>query len=365
VNFFSNIEQFLKDKGYPAYRLQQLYTNIFQNRIVDFDSMTDLPKLLRAELKEQFNSVLDITDSTLQIESFKEESDTIDESANVEKVLLEFNNGDRVEAVNMLHRENSNKWSSLCISSQVGCALGCKFCATGQIGFKRNLTLDEIIYQPLYFFLHGEVIHNILFMGMGEPLLNETVFDAIKFFTQKRTFNIGMRSISVSTVGIVPALEKLINEFPQINIAFSLHNPFNNERKELMPITNQYSIEEVMNVLDKHIEKNKRKVFIAYTLLAGINDSLRHAKELVSLIKARGKNSYLYHVNIVPFNRVSIGNVSFKPTGILQSDKFIGVLNSNNINYTIRKSFGRNIDGACGQLYARYVKTCYNLIDKL
>ena len=163
-------------------------------------------------------------------------------------------------------------------------------------------------------------------MGMGEPLLNETVFEAIKFFTHKRTFNIGMRSISVSTVGIVPELKKLINEFPQINIAFSLHNPFNSEREKIMPITQQYPIEKVFEVLDRHIEKNKRKVFIAYTLLDGVNDSVSHARELVSLIRNRGNNSYLYHINIVPFNKVTINDIAFKTSPYKRTESFINVL---------------------------------------
>lgn len=342
MDFFANIEQFLKDREYPPYRLQQLYTNIFQNKLSDFELMSDIPKVLREELKEQFNTVLDITDIKSQKDS------------QVEKVLLQFHDQEKIEAVNMLHDNEGKKWNSLCISSQVGCALGCKFCATGQIGFKRNLTLDEIIYQPLYFFLNGETIHNILFMGMGEPLLNDKILDAIRFFNQKRTFNIGFRHISVSTVGIIPGLEKLITEFPQINIAFSLHNPFNNEREKIMPITKQYPIEKVLAVLDKHIEKNKRKVFIAYTFLDGINDTIRHAKGLVDLIKQRANLSYLYHINIVPFNKVHIGGVEYIGSKQGSRDCFLGILNDSNIPFTIRKSFGENIDGACGQLYAKY-----------
>lgn len=345
MNFFAKIEQFLKDNGYPSYRLQQLYTNIFQNKLSDFSNMTDIPKILREELKTQFNTVLDIVDVKLQKDS------------QVEKVLLQFQDQARIEAVNMLHDGEDKKWNSLCISSQVGCALGCKFCATGAIGFIRNLTLDELIYQPLYFLLNNRIIHNILFMGMGEPLLNDKIFEAIRFFTQKRTFNIGMRHISVSTVGIIPGLERLIAEFPQINIAFSLHNPFNNEREKIMPITNQYPIEKVLTVLDKHIEKNKRKIFIAYTLLDGINDSIRHAKGLVDLIKQRGDRSYLYHVNIVPFNKVRIGKTEYIGSKQSNREKFVGILNNNNIPYTIRKSFGENIDAACGQLYAKYAQT--------
>jgi 23S rRNA (adenine-C8)-methyltransferase len=259
----------------------------------------------------------------------------------------------RIETVKMKFK-GKRKWESLCLSSQVGCSLGCVFCATGKIGLRRNLTPDEIIDQLLYFHLQADNIHSLSFMGMGEPLVNPATFTAIKAFTDKKLFRFSQRRISVSTVGIVPGIKRLTEEFPRVNIAFSLHTPFQRQREELIPVARQYSIEEIMTVLDEHIRRNKRKVFLSYMMLEGINDTPKHLKALKNLVKGRGKISYLYHVNLISYNPAFRVREGFQGSERKTREWFKKELEKARINVTVRQSFGTEIHAACGQLYAKY-----------
>lgn len=339
---FDEIEEFLNLKSEPNYRFTQVVNGIFKQRAGDFEEITALPETLKRELKEKFGPILTLT--------------PIDEkkSHQAVKVLFELRDGERIEAVKMEFKGKKEEWESLCISSQVGCNLGCAFCATGKIGLKRNLTPDEIIDQPLYFHSQGDNIYSISLMGMGEPLMNPATFTAIKTLTDKRLFGFSQRRISVSTVGIVPGIKRLTEEFPQINIAFSLHTPFEEQRGELIPISTQYSIEEVMVVLDDHIKKNKRKVFLPYMMLKGINDSPEHLEALKDLIKGRGKIFYLYHVNLIRYNPAPGVGKEFQGSERETIEWFRKELEKARINVTVRQSFGTEIHAACGQLYAKY-----------
>eukprot|EP00375_Theileria_parva_P001759 XP_764434.1 hypothetical protein [Theileria parva strain Muguga] len=218
---FNTIVKYLKDNSVPKYRLSQIFNSIYRNKTSNFLSMYHLPKILRDGLHDNFNG------SLLSLTPVSESS-----CDRAKKVLFQNQDGSRIEAV-LLH---FNTHKSLCISSQVGCSFACSFCATGKIGLKRNLTMDEITDQVLYFQQLGHKIDSISFMGMGEPLSNPNVFRAISVLTDKRYFGLSPRRINVSTVGILPGIKKLNKEFPYVNLAYSLHSPFTEERNEMVPI---------------------------------------------------------------------------------------------------------------------------------
>lgn len=334
---FDRIRDFIIENGLPRYRFDQITHAIFNQRIGEFERITTLPKHLRKELSQEFG------DTILSIRPVAES-----ESEQAAKVLFELPDGHRVEAVRMIYKAG---WKSFCISSQSGCGFGCSFCATGAIGLKRNLTADEITDQVLYFHLQGHKIDSISFMGMGEPFANPATFTALRTLTDKALFGLSPRRITISTIGIIPGIKRLTEEFPQVNLTFSLHSPFNEQRNELVPLNRSYPIEEVMQALDEHIKRTRRKVYIAYIMLRGVNDTPAHAKALISLLRGRGRWHYLYHINLIRYNP-AVG--AYKCSDKKTIDRFRQQLKSAGINVTLRQSFGVNIDAACGQLYGRY-----------
>ncbi|MDZ7586324.1 MAG: hypothetical protein U0946_01100, partial [Patescibacteria group bacterium] len=218
---------------------------------------------------------------------------------------------------------------------------------------KKNLTGEEISDQVLYFKANNLPVKSIAFMGMGELLINlDNVFAALRIIIDPLYLGFSQRRISLSTVGIVPGIQQLTRTFPQVNLAFSLHSPFPEQRLALMPITKIYSIDLVMKALDKHICLTNKRVFLAYVFLAGVNDSISHAKELVKLIRKRGKFAYLYHVNLIRYNPGSTLMKFAKPTS-KKIEVFRQILRQNGIKHTLRQSFGVNIAAACGQLVGR------------
>lgn len=339
---FKQIKKYLKKNKHPSYRWDQITTAIFEQGIIDFKNMTTLPKDLRTELTNKFNNVL-------ALKPLKKAT-----SDQATKVLFELEDGERIETVKMKFHNEERDWDSLCISSQVGCNLGCSFCATGQIGLKRNLTADEIVSQPLFFIHQGDQLNSISFMGMGEPLVNPNIFGALELLTNKKLFNFSQRRLSISTVGIVPQLKKLIKEYEQINIAFSLHTPFQEQREEIMPISKKFPIDEVMSVLDQHIRQNNRKVFIPYLMLRGVNDSMEHAQALRELILKRKEIAYLYHINLIHYHSTQNSQIDYKSSDEERINQFKQVFENSRIGVSVRQSFGQNIEAACGQLYAEY-----------
>lgn len=334
------IQAFLIENSVPDYRFRQITHAIFEEGIGKFESMGTIPRELRVALRERFGS---------DVLSIKPVAHS--ESEQVEKVLFELSDGRRIEAVRMKYK---NDWESFCISSQAGCGLACAFCATGAIGFKRNLTPDEITDQVLYFHLLGHNIDSISFMGMGEPLANPQVFPALQNLTDKALFRLSPRRITVSTVGVIPGIRQLTEKFPQVNLVFSLHSPFNEQRNELVPLNRRYPIDDVIMALDDHIDKTHRQVSIAYLLIRGVNDTDAHAQGVISLLKARGPRSYLYHVNVIRYNPAVGAPREYASPDRKTVDHFISALKSAGINVTLRQSFGVDVDAACGQLYARY-----------
>lgn len=329
---FLKINEFLKDE--PDYRLKQVKKAVFSDLIKDWDENTTLPKDLRQELSEKF-----------PIEELKEEKVLISKDGNTKKIVFKLKEGFLIESVLMKHQD---KRRTVCVSSQVGCKIGCEFCATGQQGFKRNLSLSEIVDQILHFARilkkFSEKINNIVFMGMGEPFLDyDNVLGAIRVVNDKDGLNVGARHISISTAGITEGIEKLAKEPLQINLAISLHAPTDKLRLELMPINKNYPIEKILFAVDNYIKNTKRRVMFEYLMIDGVNDSEKEAKELALLLKKT-----LYFVNLISFNPV--GHSEFKPSPGFKIEKFKEVLENSGITVTQRHRFGREIKAACGQL---------------
>jgi len=342
-NKYRRIKEFLREHNTPNFRMKQILNAIFKERINKFNEMNVLPKSLRNILIKEFG------ESILGVVPLIEQH-----SEQVTKILFEISGNEKIETVNMKYKAG---WESFCISSQCGCNFGCTFCATGDIGLKRNLTSDEITDQILHFYLQDHSIDSISFMGMGEALANAQVFDALDVLTDPTLFALSPRRISISTIGIIPSIKKLTLNYPQVNLTFSLHSPFNQQRSKLMPINDRYPLLDVMDTLDEHIRTTSRKVYIAYIMLPGVNDSIDHAKEIVSLLKGRYKEGRLYHVNLIRYNQTVSSPFSFGEVDENHVINFYKRLKSSGIKVTIRSQFGIDIDAACGQLYGNYQKS--------
>lgn len=337
---YKRIKAYLTKMGEPAYRYKQVTHAIFKNRVDEFDQITTIPKRLRSALAKEFGgTILDIAPITSSY------------TRQAAKTLFALPDQHRVEAVAMQYQAG---WHSYCISSQSGCGFGCVFCATGAIGLNRNLSADEITDQILFFHLNGRPIDSISLMGMGEALANPETFAALNTFTDKNLFGLSPRRITVSTIGVVPKMQRLTKEYPQVNLTFSLHSPFNHQRNQLIPLNHKYPIEEVMAVLDEHIRRSRRKVYVAYLLLAGVNDSLAHAHALAALLKERSRQTYLYHVNLIRHNPAVGIPIPFERPSEEDIAAFQALLTSEGIKVTTRQSFGKEIQAACGQLYGNY-----------
>lgn len=320
-------------KGEPKYRTAQVHKLIFSDFVENWQEATILPKNLRNKLDRGFHL-------EIKVRLFRsKDQKTV-------KALIYLEDGLATEAVLMTH---SKKRNSICVSSQVGCPLGCKFCATGKMGFKRNLTTEEIINQVLLFGRllkkDNEKITNIVFMGMGEPFLNyDNVLEAIKILNDKDKFNLGTRRISVSTAGLPEQIKRFADKNFEVNLAVSLHAPNDKLRSNLMPVNRGYPIKKVLESVNEYIKKTGRKVMFEYILLKDINDSAAAAEELSRLM-----NHPLYHLNLIPYNPTG----DFKSSDIQTINKFKSVLRTHNIRFTQRFRFGVDIEAACGQLAAR------------
>jgi len=327
----------------PRYRLGQVKKALFQDLIKNWQEAAVLPLSLREELNKK--CPIETSAKTF-----------ISKDKNTIKALLTLKDDLKIETVLMRHKDKRN---TVCVSSQVGCPLNCSFCATGKIGFKRNLEVWEIVEQVLFFASYlkkiKEKITNIVFMGMGEPFLNyQNVIGAIKILNDKEGFNLGARHFSISTVGIVEGIEKLAKEELQINLAISLHAPNDELRSKLMPINKKYPIKKILNAIDDYIAKTRRRVMFEYIMINNLNDSEENAKTLAKLMKKP-----LYFVNLISYNftRRSLGEGG--PTGIFKSSsssrikKFKEILEKEGVIVTQRYRFGKDIEGACGQLVAK------------
>ncbi len=321
----------------PAFRLKQIKKAVFGDLIENWDEATTLPLVLRENLQ-----------ANCPISELEAEKTLVSEDGKTVKILFLTKDGSKIESVLMKHIDARN---TVCVSSQVGCSVGCQFCATGQLGFKRNLSDSEIVDQVLYFarFLKkdGAKVTNVVFMGMGEPFLNyENVLSAIKILNDKGGFNLGARHISVSTVGIVEGIQKFTEENLQVNLAVSLHAASNTLRSKLVPLNKIYPIEAILTAVNDYIKKTRRRVMFEYLMIAEINDSEKDARDLAKLLKRP-----LYFVNLISYN--SAGHCKFKPSPGWKIKKFKEILERAGLTVTQRYEFGKEIKGACGQLAAR------------
>lgn len=345
------IKQVLLANGEPNYRFGQVCSFIFKEPVKKYSEIFNISKKLRDDLITALG-----TDEILSLKKLHEVS-----GDQVKKFLFSTNDGERIESVLMYYKpqkEDRRKdfHISLCVSTQVGCAMGCKFCTTGNlVGLKRNLSADEIVDQILYFKKEGIEIDSVFFSGMGEPFANPNIFDALNMLIGKDYLGMSARKFSISTVGIVPKIQELTEKFPQVNLALSLHFPTNDLRLKYMPVNKAFDLDKVMDTLKNHVVKTNRKVFIAYVMLKDVNDSLEYAQHLVNLIKAQKEHAYLFHVNLIEFHKGSTKEF-FECSTKEQINLFKEYLNKNGISVTIRKNFGEEIEAACGQLYAQYNK---------
>jgi len=331
----NNLEKVLAEE--PKYRLSQAKEAIYKNFISNWEEATFFTKSLRDKLNQE--CPMEINADVLV--SKKEDS---------VKARITLRDGLQIETVLMRHEDGRN---TVCVSSQVGCPLGCLFCATGKMGFKRNLTSEEILEQVVFFsrYLKQEdkQVTNVTYMGMGEPFLNyENVLKSVKVLNDYKYFNIGVRSLSVSTAGIIEGIEKLSQEDLHINLAISLHAPNQKLRSSLMPISKKYTLEEVLEAVEQYVEKTKRKVMFEYILIKDVNDSDECVRELAKIM-----NKKLYFVNLILYNAThSTGSGQagfFKPSNAERVKKFRDILEELGIRYTQRYRFGDDIQAACGQ----------------
>ena len=318
----SELEDLMAQMGATKFRAKQIHNWIYAKSVSSIDEMTNLSK----DFREQLKQVAAVTESKIKVKQVSSDGTL--------KYLIEYPDGECVETVLMRFDNRANL--TACVSSQVGCAVNCSFCATGKGGFKRNLTYQEIIEQVLSIQRDtGLKVTNIVFMGQGEPLLNlNNVLKALEIFNND--FQIGARRITISTSGIIPGIKRLAEMDLQSTLAISLHAPNHKLRAELMPIENKYPIDELKNALIDYVEKTGRRITIEYILIHGFNDTQEVAKELAILLRGIKCN-----INLIPYNSV-IENDYKKPSKYL--------LEHSGKKVTVRLERGADIDAACGQL---------------
>jgi len=333
------IEKFIKSRKYPLYHINQIQRAVYKNYVDEWSKATSLPLQLREELSLK-----------IPILSFSPSKILISGKSDAVKAALKLRDDLSVETVLLKLKPGH---FSTCVSVQVGCAVGCPFCATGKTGLKRNLTAEEISDQILFWkqYINREGLEgdlkNIIFMGMGEPFFNyEAVKKTIKILNNRDLFNIGQRHISVSTFGYVPKITQFAKDFPQANLAISLHSVSDEIRQKLVPLSGKFKLEKLSTAIKNYLQITNRKIFIEYVLLSGINDSAKKAKKLALWLRNAAPAKY-FAVNLIPCNSVS---KSFSAPSPEKVKLFQNTLLDYNINATIRKSLGRDIKGACGQL---------------
>ena len=326
---FEELKQEMQELGEKPFRAEQIFKWIYQEKVKTFDEMTNLSLELRKKLEENY------TMCNYNILKKQESKDgTI-------KYLFDVLDGNAIETVLMRYHHGN----SICVSSQIGCKMGCKFCASTGINFIRSLNSGEIVEQIIAVEQDtGEKISNVVFMGIGEPFDNyDNVVNAIKIINHPKGLNIGARHISISTSGIVPKIYQLAEENIQCTLSISLHATNNEKRSSMMPVNDAYPIEELMKACKDYIKKTNRRISFEYALAKDNNDNLEDAKQLVKLLKGM-----LCHVNLIPINKIENGKFDKSTNENIM--KFRDYLNDHGIVATIRRELGSDIDAACGQL---------------
>lgn len=330
----NDLKSKLEELGEKKYRAEQIFNWIYREKVTSFDDMTNLSMELRKKLKEHFDmhNFNIITKQESKDGTKKYLFDVLDNNA-IESVLMEYKYG-----------------KTICVSTQIGCKMGCKFCASTGVKFERNLEPGEIVEQLLAIERDENIkISNLVFMGIGEPLDNyDNVMQAIKILNNQKGINMGARHISVSTSGLVPKIYELADRNMQCTLSISLHSSTNEKRSEMMPINKKYNIEELMDACRYYIEKTNRRISFEYALAKDNNDNLDDAENLAKLLKG-----LLCHVNLIPINKIENGKYSKSTNENII--KFRDYLNSRGIVATIRRELGSDIDAACGQLRKKEV----------
>ena len=317
------------------FRTEQIFKWLYVDKVKEFDDMTNLSLELREKLKQNY------TMCNFKILKKQESTD------GTKKYLFDVLDGNAIETVLMQYHHGK----TICVSSQIGCKMGCKFCASTGIKFVRSLTSGEIVEQILAVEQDiGDKISNVVFMGIGEPFDNyDNVMGAIKIINNQKGLNIGARHISISTSGLVPIIYKFADEELQCTLSISLHATNDEKRSSMMPINNRYNIKELMEACRYYIEKTNKRISFEYALAKDNNDNLKDAKELVDLLKGM-----LCHVNLIPINKIENGEFSKSTNENII--KFRDYLNEHGIVATIRRELGSDIDAACGQLRRKNLK---------
>ena len=341
----SQIHGLLKTLGEPGYRVKQIQSWTYKRSATSFDEMTDLPEPLRRKLAQK-----------MQLHCLTKLRETVSKDRTV-KTLFTLADGKTIESALMSYPGTEGRYRyTVCVSTQVGCSIGCSFCATGQQGFERNLTAGEIIDQVLYFVRRlkdndeKDTITNIVFMGMGEPLANyEALWQAIATLNSSECFGLGARHMTISTAGLIPQIKRLSQEKLQVGLAISLHSSDNTLRNKLVPINNKYPLKELISVCHEYYEITRRRLSFEYILFEDINDSVVQARNLAELLI--GLNC---HVNLIQANFTK--DKHFRPSNKHAVQAFQEELQRLGINCTLRQRKGIDIDAGCGQLRSRFLK---------
>ncbi|MEG1705350.1 MAG: 23S rRNA (adenine(2503)-C(2))-methyltransferase RlmN [Clostridia bacterium] len=328
------LEEYIDSLGEKKFHAKQIFKWLHRECVISFDDMTDISKSLRDKLKEKA-----IITSLSVITAQKSKDGTI-------KFLIKLSDSSAIETVFMRY----NHGNTLCVSSQVGCRMGCKFCASTKAGFERSLLSSEIEGQIIAAEKYtSERISNVVYMGIGEPLDNyDNVVKSIRIINDPLGLNIGARHISLSTCGIVPNIYKLADENIQCTLSISLHNTTDIERQKMMPIANKYSIKEILDACKYYINKTKRRVSFEYALINSVNDTKEVALSLAKLLRGM-----IAHVNLIPVNEIKNG--IYTKSSENNISVFMDTLNSSGIVTTVRRELGTDIDAACGQLRQKHI----------
>ena len=328
-------QNWLQEQKQPKFRANQIFDWLFKKRVTSIDEMSNLPKDLKGLMQESF----DVT-------TLKERKKQV-ASDGTTKFLFELSDGDLIETVLMRHKYGC----SVCVTTQVGCRIGCKFCASTLSGLKRNLQAGEIVAQVLrvqqYLDESQERVSHIVVMGIGEPFENyENLTKFIEIINSEKGLNIGSRHITVSTSGIVPKIYNFADQHPQVSFAVSLHAPTDELRTQLMPINRAYPLEKLMEAVKYYIKQTNRRITFEYGLIKNVNDAVECANQLADLV---GRLNC--HINLIPVNYVP--ERGFDRTPIEHIEKFEQTLKKRGVNVTVRRELGSDIDAACGQLRAK------------
>lgn len=325
---FNEIKSICLELGYPDFHASQILDFIYKKNVLSFDDMSSLPK----DLRSKFNESYYIHNSSIK--------SIVDDGNGTKKLLISLYDGKSIEAV-ILNKEDR---TTFCLSSQVGCSYNCSFCATGKMGFIRNLSSEEILVQFLLLRNEAKKVNSVVFMGMGEPLVNyKNVFNAIKDINNYKGFNLGIRHITISTVGDIEGIKRLIERDLDVRLAVSLHSLKEDVRSSIVPINKKYPLKSLIPVLKKYSKQGKRIITFEWTLIDGINDSVNDAYRIVNL-----KRELPFKVNIIALN--PIDGISYKPSTKDNIKRFKKILTDNGVTVVQRFKQGGKILAGCGQL---------------